>query len=264
MDSDPDDQSEKSSHRRLTIENWPQPVWCRHELRRAFALKICTPKEELWPSTGCFEPCQAEGQDTNEYVHKLRQLIGQYWSKGGADWIHPVKNIKSWQRKNKAKIGEHPYPYEINAAVTTSTACDLMKGNNAMKAITMNWSSPGDPVMVKRAKVAGRRCVWNFTRPRNKACPLDCYPLLEIDWKVECAMAAEPPSVTYLLCPQQTTGGFTFPCVQNTSRIVRRREYSLVGLTEAKEAFHAANSIIAARRHAGKRKNKVAPDSKGW
>nr|GEV59089.1 reverse transcriptase domain-containing protein [Tanacetum cinerariifolium] len=44
-----------------------------------------------------------------------------------------------------------------------------------------DWLS--NPVMVKKHDGSWRMCV-DFT-DLNKACPHDCYPLLEIDWKVE-------------------------------------------------------------------------------
>ncbi|GKA05824.1 reverse transcriptase domain-containing protein [Tanacetum coccineum] len=44
-----------------------------------------------------------------------------------------------------------------------------------------DWLS--NPVMVKKHDDSWRMCV-DFT-DLNKACPQDCYPLLEIDWKVE-------------------------------------------------------------------------------
>nr|GFC29468.1 reverse transcriptase domain-containing protein [Tanacetum cinerariifolium] len=40
-----------------------------------------------------------------------------------------------------------------------------------------------NPVMVKKSDGSWRMCV-DFT-DLNKACPQDCYPLPEIDWKVE-------------------------------------------------------------------------------
>ncbi|GJZ72127.1 reverse transcriptase domain-containing protein [Tanacetum coccineum] len=44
-----------------------------------------------------------------------------------------------------------------------------------------DWLS--NPVMVKKHDASWRMCV-DFTN-LNKACPQDCYPLLEIDWKIE-------------------------------------------------------------------------------
>lgn len=44
-----------------------------------------------------------------------------------------------------------------------------------------NWVS--NPVLVKKSDGSWRMCV-DF-KDLNKACPKDCYPLLEIDWKVE-------------------------------------------------------------------------------
>ena len=44
-----------------------------------------------------------------------------------------------------------------------------------------DWLS--NPVMVKNSDGSWRMCV-DFT-DLNKACPQDCYPLPEIDWKVE-------------------------------------------------------------------------------
>ncbi|GJZ37757.1 reverse transcriptase domain-containing protein [Tanacetum coccineum] len=46
-----------------------------------------------------------------------------------------------------------------------------------------NQTWVANPVMVKKSDRGWRRCM-NFTNI-NKACPKDCYPLPEIDWKIE-------------------------------------------------------------------------------
>nr|GEZ67599.1 reverse transcriptase domain-containing protein [Tanacetum cinerariifolium] len=59
----------------------------------------------------------------------------------------------------------------------------VTKGSNssALKAVHQKWVA--SPVMVKKSNEGWRMCV-DFT-DINKACPKDCYPLPDIDWKVE-------------------------------------------------------------------------------
>ncbi|GKF02134.1 hypothetical protein Tco_0029057 [Tanacetum coccineum] len=58
---------------------------------------------------------------------------------------------------------------------------ELMKAGILRKAKSQTWVA--NPVMVKKSDGGWRMCV-DFT-DINKACPKDCYPLPEIDWKIE-------------------------------------------------------------------------------
>ncbi|GJZ22793.1 reverse transcriptase domain-containing protein [Tanacetum coccineum] len=67
----------------------------------------------------------------------------------------------------------------------STTACkeveELTKAGILQKVKHQTWVA--NPVMVKKSDGGWRMCV-DFT-DINKACPKDCYPLPEIDWKVE-------------------------------------------------------------------------------
>lgn len=58
---------------------------------------------------------------------------------------------------------------------------ELMKAGIIREAIYPSWIA--NPGMVKNRDGGWRMCV-DFT-DINKACPKDCHPLPEIDWKVE-------------------------------------------------------------------------------
>ncbi|GJZ18206.1 hypothetical protein Tco_0554329 [Tanacetum coccineum] len=58
---------------------------------------------------------------------------------------------------------------------------ELTKAGILRKVKHQTWVA--NPVMVKKSDGGWRMCV-DFTYI-NKACPKDCYPLPEIDWKVE-------------------------------------------------------------------------------
>ncbi|GJT58532.1 reverse transcriptase domain-containing protein [Tanacetum coccineum] len=88
-------------------------------------------------------------------------------------------DIFAWQpsdmtRKKKGQAPERAKA--IQAKVQKLVAAGIMN-----KVYYHDWLS--NPVMVKKHDGSWRMCV-DFT-DLNKACPQDCYPLLEIDWKVE-------------------------------------------------------------------------------
>ncbi|GJW32563.1 reverse transcriptase domain-containing protein [Tanacetum coccineum] len=80
----------------------------------------------------------------------------------------PVRQKKRGQAPERAKA--------IQAEVQKLVGAGIMR-----EVYYHEWLS--NPVMVKKHDGSWRMCV-DFT-DLNKACPQDCYPLLEIDWKVE-------------------------------------------------------------------------------
>ncbi|GKD81232.1 reverse transcriptase domain-containing protein, partial [Tanacetum coccineum] len=82
-----------------------------------------------------------------------------------------------------------------------------------------DWLS--NPVMVKKSDGSWRMCV-DFT-DLNKACPQDCYPLLEIDWKVES------------LC------GYPFKCFLDAYK--GYHQIQMAKDDEEKTAFHTSQGV---------------------
>ena len=82
-----------------------------------------------------------------------------------------------------------------------------------------DWLS--NPVMVKKSDGSWRMCV-DFT-DLNKACPQDCYPLPEIDWKVES------------LC------GYPFKCFLDAYK--GYHQIQMVKEDEEKTAFHTSQGV---------------------
>nr|GFC70231.1 reverse transcriptase domain-containing protein [Tanacetum cinerariifolium] len=82
-----------------------------------------------------------------------------------------------------------------------------------------DWLS--NPAMVKKHDGSWRMCV-DFT-DLNKACPQDCYPLLEIDWKVES------------LC------GYPFKCFLDAYK--GYHQIQMAALDEEKTAFHTRHGV---------------------
>ncbi|GJW26430.1 reverse transcriptase domain-containing protein [Tanacetum coccineum] len=83
----------------------------------------------------------------------------------------PVKPIK----QNKRGLGPDP-----NMAACKETE-ELTKVGILRKVMHQTWVA--NPVMVKKSDGGWKMCV-DFT-DINKACSKDCYPLPEIDWKIE-------------------------------------------------------------------------------
>nr|GFC72225.1 reverse transcriptase domain-containing protein [Tanacetum cinerariifolium] len=82
-----------------------------------------------------------------------------------------------------------------------------------------DWLS--NPVMVKKHDGSWRMCV-DFT-DLNKACPQDCYPLPEIDWKVES------------LC------GYPFKCFLDAYK--GYHQIQMAATDEEKTAFHTGQGV---------------------
>ena len=82
-----------------------------------------------------------------------------------------------------------------------------------------DWLS--NPVMVKKSDGSWRMCV-DFT-DLNKACPQDCYPLPEIDWKVES------------LC------GYPFKCFLDAYK--GYHQIQMAKEDEEKTAFHTSQGV---------------------
>ncbi|GKF07557.1 reverse transcriptase domain-containing protein [Tanacetum coccineum] len=82
-----------------------------------------------------------------------------------------------------------------------------------------NWLS--NPVMVKKHDGSWRMCV-DFT-DLNKACPQDCYPLPEIDWKVKS------------LC------GYPFKCFLDAYK--GHHQIQMAESDEEKTAFHTSQGV---------------------
>ncbi|GJW29806.1 hypothetical protein Tco_0046681 [Tanacetum coccineum] len=79
-----------------------------------------------------------------------------------------VRQNKSGQSLEKSKVITEEVQKQVEAGI--------------MREVTYHsWIS--NPVLVKKHDESWRMCV-DFTN-LNKACPKDCYPLTEIDWKLE-------------------------------------------------------------------------------
>nr|GEX13818.1 reverse transcriptase domain-containing protein [Tanacetum cinerariifolium] len=76
------------------------------------------------------------------------------------------------KKRGHAPVGARPIQVEVQK---------LVEARIMREVYYHDWLS--NPVMVKKHDDSWRMCV-DFTN-LNKACPYDCYPLSEIDWKVE-------------------------------------------------------------------------------
>ncbi|GKA70142.1 hypothetical protein Tco_0776206 [Tanacetum coccineum] len=96
---------------------------------------------------------------------------------------------KPFNIKHKLNEYSHIKPIKQNKQSLgpdrNTTACkeaeELTKAGILRKVKHQTWVA--NPVMVKKNDGGWRMCV-DFT-DINKACPKDCYPLPEIDWKIE-------------------------------------------------------------------------------
>ncbi|GJZ98451.1 reverse transcriptase domain-containing protein [Tanacetum coccineum] len=107
--------------------------------------------------TGISRTIMVEGKPFNT-KHKLNEY----------SHVKPIK-------QNKRGLGP-----DRNMAACKETK-ELIKAGILWKVKNQTWVA--NPVMVKKSDRGWRRCM-NFTNI-NKACPKDCYPLPEIDWKIE-------------------------------------------------------------------------------
>nr|GEX70514.1 reverse transcriptase domain-containing protein [Tanacetum cinerariifolium] len=118
----------------------------------------------------------------------------------------PVRQKKKGQAPERAKA--------IQAEVQKVVEARIMR-----EVYYQDWLS--NPVMVKKHDGSWRMCV-DFT-DLNKACPQDCYPLSEIDWKVES------------LC------GYPFKCFLDAYK--GYHQIQLVETDEEKTAFHTGQGV---------------------
>nr|GEW11999.1 reverse transcriptase domain-containing protein [Tanacetum cinerariifolium] len=118
----------------------------------------------------------------------------------------PVRQKKRGQAPERAKV--------IQAEVQKLVDAEIIK-----EVYYHDWLS--NPVMVKKHDGSWRMCV-DFT-DLNRACPQDCYPLSEIDWKVES------------LC------GYPFNCFLDAYK--GYHQIQLVKADEEKTAFHTGHGV---------------------
>nr|GFB59271.1 reverse transcriptase domain-containing protein [Tanacetum cinerariifolium] len=118
----------------------------------------------------------------------------------------PVREKKRGQAPERAKA--------IQAEVQKLIEARIMR-----EVYYHDWLS--NPVMVKKHNGSWRMCV-DFT-DLNKACPQDCYPLPEIDWKVES------------LC------GYPFKCFLDAYK--GYHQIQLAEADEEKTAFHTGHGV---------------------
>ncbi|GJR44109.1 reverse transcriptase domain-containing protein [Tanacetum coccineum] len=113
-------------------------------------------------------------------------------------WIHAdmigiprTIMVKGKPFKTEHKLNEYSHikPIKQNKqslgpdrnAIACKEAEELTKAGILRKVKHQMWVA--NPIIVKKNDGGWRMCV-DFTNI-NKACPKDCYPLLEIDWKIE-------------------------------------------------------------------------------
>ncbi|GJS91350.1 reverse transcriptase domain-containing protein [Tanacetum coccineum] len=122
------------------------------------------------------------------------------------DGYPPVRQKKRGQAPERAKA--------IQAEVQKLVKAGIMR-----EVYYHDWLS--NPVMVKKHDGSWRMCV-DFTN-LNKACPQDCYPLPEIDWKVES------------LC------GYPFKCFLDAYK--GYHQIQMAEMDEEKTAFHTPHGV---------------------
>ncbi|GJU89557.1 reverse transcriptase domain-containing protein [Tanacetum coccineum] len=122
------------------------------------------------------------------------------------DGYPPVRQKKRSQAPERAKA--------IQAEVQKLVEAGIMR-----EVYYHDWLS--NPVMVKKHDGSWRMCV-DFT-DLNKACPQDCYPLPEIDWKVES------------LC------GYPFKCFLDAYK--GYHQIQMAEADEEKTAFHTPQGV---------------------
>ncbi|GJS96521.1 reverse transcriptase domain-containing protein [Tanacetum coccineum] len=150
-----------TSHQNLKVAihpNFPdQEVAIGGTLSLAGRTKLCTLlKKNL--DIFAWQPSDMTGVPRSIAEHRLNIRKG----------YSPVRQKKRGQAPERAKA--------IQAEVQKLVAAGIMR-----EVYYHDWLS--NPVMVKKHDGSWRMCV-DFT-DLNKACPQDCYPLPEIDWKIE-------------------------------------------------------------------------------
>ncbi|GKB09538.1 reverse transcriptase domain-containing protein [Tanacetum coccineum] len=105
-------------------------------------------------------------------IHKMLMVDGKPF--GTEHKLNEYKHIEPIKKKRKGLASER------NAAACKEVD-ELVKAGILREAKYPTWVA--NPVMIKKSDGGWRMCI-DFTNI-NKACPKDCYPLPEIDWKVE-------------------------------------------------------------------------------
>nr|GEX68304.1 reverse transcriptase domain-containing protein [Tanacetum cinerariifolium] len=126
-------------------------------------------------------------------------------------------DIFAWQPSDMTRVPQgqaHERAKAIQAEVQKLVEAGIMR-----EVYYHDWLS--NPVMVKKHDGSWRMCV-DFT-DLNKACPQDCYPIPEIDWKVES------------LC------GYPFKCFLDAYK--GYHQIQLAELDEEKTAFHTGQGV---------------------
>nr|GFB88670.1 reverse transcriptase domain-containing protein [Tanacetum cinerariifolium] len=113
-------------------------------------------------------------------------------------------------------------PYRIMAAYKETE--ELTKAGILRKAKQQTWVA--NPVMVQKSDGGWRMCV-HFT-DINKACPKDCYPLPEIDWKIESLL------------------GFRLKCFLDTYK--GYHQIQMAEEDEDKTAFYAGEGVFSYKK----------------
>nr|GEW46391.1 reverse transcriptase domain-containing protein [Tanacetum cinerariifolium] len=144
-----------------------------------------------------WQPSDMTGVSWSAVEHRLNIREGKY---------SLVRQKKRGQAPERAKA--------IQAEVKKLVEAGIMR-----EVFSHDWLS--NPVMVKKHDGSWRMCV-NFT-DLNKACPHDCYPLLEIDWKVES------------IC------GYPFKCFLDAYK--GYHQIQLTVANEEKTAFHIGQGV---------------------
>nr|GEV99440.1 reverse transcriptase domain-containing protein [Tanacetum cinerariifolium] len=125
---------------------------------------------------------------------------GTLSDKGHTELCSVLKNLDifAWQPSDMTRVPQSVAKHRLNIREGYSPVRQKKRGQALERAKAIqaeflveagimrefyyhNWLS--NPVMVKKHDGSWRMCV-DFT-DLNKACPQDCYPLPEIDWKVE-------------------------------------------------------------------------------
>nr|GEW10489.1 reverse transcriptase domain-containing protein [Tanacetum cinerariifolium] len=112
-----------------------------------------------------------------EFPDQEVAIGGTLFDKGRTELGTPTQHSRRILTGSAKKRGQAPERAKaIQAEVQKLVEAEIMK-----EVYYHDWLS--NPVMVKKHDGSWRMCV-DFIDP-NKACPQDCYPLPEIDWKVE-------------------------------------------------------------------------------
>ncbi|GJW37609.1 reverse transcriptase domain-containing protein [Tanacetum coccineum] len=118
-----------------------------------------------------------------------------------------------------------------------------------------DWLS--NPVMVKKHDSSWRMCM-DFTG-LNKACPQDCYPLPEIDWKVEslCGYPFNPEGIKP--CPDKTEAVLQLPS-SRTIKEVQSLNGKLASLNRSGTSHQATKIALVKATPAGSTQTKGRAD----